>query len=153
MKPELLIAIFALMFSLVSFGLSFWHSLRSFRAGIRPVLVIAYDSSLGWVLRNIGTGPALNIVVAQRNLDGEWFNPVRSPALAAQTQFVLKWLGHVNDTGIGASYEDFKGKVYSSTCGDDLSRIFVGRTLPDWAGREIGRHWNQEGESSGSPLP
>ncbi len=145
MKPEILVAIFALLFSLVSFVLFFWQSLHSFRAGIQPVLVIAYDSCSGWVLRNIGPGPALNIVVAQKRIDGEWFKPVRVPALAPQTQFVFKWLDHVNDTGIGASYEDFKGKVFSSTCEDDLSRIFVGRTLPDWAGREIDRHWNQKG--------
>jgi hypothetical protein len=64
MSSELAIAVAALVFSLISFALSFWQSLATFRAQIRPVVVVEYDTGKGWVLRNIGNGPALNILVA-----------------------------------------------------------------------------------------
>ena len=133
----------ALIFSIISFGLSFWQTLRSFRSGIRPVLSIEYAGESGWHIRNIGNGPTLNVTVAQKRVGGEWFNPVRVPPVAEGADFHLKWLGHVNTTGIGVTYEDYKGKSYSSTCGNDLVRIHRGRKLPRWEEEKTGRHWSQ----------
>jgi hypothetical protein len=55
--------------------------------------------------------------------------------------FHLEWMAHDNDHGIGAYYEDFQGRVYSSICGDDLTRIFKGNQLAQWENKDIGRHW------------
>lgn len=133
----------AFILSLVSFALSFWQTLRSFRSRIVPVLSIEYDGDTGWRIHNIGNGPALNVVVAQKNPSGSWFNPVRIPPMAKGSVFLLKWLGHVNTTGIGSTYEDHKGKSYTSTCGNDLVAIYQGRKLPKWSEGAVGRHWNQ----------
>ena len=122
---------------------SFFFAWRADVISRRPVLVILYDGDRGWVLRNVGNGPALNIIVAQKKPKGEWFNPVRVPALAREQEFVMTWLGHVNTTGLGATYEDFKGRVYSSTCGNDLSRTYSGNMLEEWPEAESAPHWNQ----------
>ena len=110
------VALAAIIISLISFALSFLQNLRSERSHIRPMLAVVYDGETGWRLRNIGNGPALNIVVAQRRRDEEWIRPVRIPPLQAGTDFHLKWLGHDNVDEIGTAYEDFQGREYSSTC-------------------------------------
>jgi hypothetical protein len=134
----------AVIVSVFTFGLSFWFTWRSAVAAKRPVLVFVYEPSTGWVIRNIGGGPALNIVVAQKRIGGKWFNPVRIPPLAKDKDFVPLWLHHVNTTGIGATYSDFEDRPYTSTCGNDLSVTTSGTKFGPWSETDIGRHWNQK---------
>ncbi len=100
----------------------------------------------GWYLENVGRGTALNIIVAQKYVKGEskgkWFNPVRTPSLKTEIYFFLNWLGHENDTGIGANYEDEFGNKFTSVCGNDLTRVFDESIFPDWPESEIRRHWH-----------
>jgi hypothetical protein len=128
--------------SVMSLTISYLSSRKTSITGIKPVLVFVYDEEKGWILQNIGNGPAMNIIVAQKRVGGEWFNPVRIPPVSKGTEFILTWLGHVNDTGLGATYTDFQDRTYSSTCGNDLSRTFEGNKLRVWKEQEIGRHWN-----------
>jgi len=131
-----IIAAFAFIISVISY----WLSRRTSISDIRPVLVFIYDERYGWSLKNVGNGPALNIIVAQKK--GDWFNPVRIPPLSTNSEFTMKWLGHVNDTSLGANYTDFDNRIYSATCSNDLSKVYKGLTLRKWNEKEIGRHWN-----------
>jgi hypothetical protein len=114
------------------------------RAAVRarkPVLVFIDDPEEGsWVLRNVGNGPALNVLVAQR-ARGRWLNPVRVPPFGKDSIFVLTWLGRTNVTGLGASYDDFEGRRYTSTLGGETSRAYDGDRLPRWEDAEIRRYW------------
>src|SRR5262245_2531933 len=96
----------ALVVSVTSFALTYRHTRRSSVLARKPVLVFEYDRELGWVLRNVGAGPALNVIVAQKRVGGDWFNPVRVPPLSRDGTFVLVWLNHVNSTELGATYVD-----------------------------------------------
>jgi hypothetical protein len=108
-----------------------------------PVLVFEYDGETGWKLLNIGSGPALNVIVAQEKKGGEWFNSVRVPPLARDGTFVPTWLGHVNTTGLGATYTDIDGRQYSSTTGNDLTEIHQRHVFGPWNEVEVGKYWNQ----------
>jgi hypothetical protein len=66
----------------VSLAISYWHNRQSAITGRKPVLTFAYDDKTGWVLQNIGNGPALNVIVAQKEIGGQWFNPVRAPPVS-----------------------------------------------------------------------
>ncbi len=143
MDAKTFLAAVAILVSVCTFGLSFWFTWRASIAVKRPVLVFVYDGSIGWLVRNIGGGPALNIVVAQRRVGGEWFNPVRVPPFARDSELVLRWLGQVNTTGLGATYTDYEGRPYTSTCGDDLSLTFRGTRFGPWPEQMIGHHWSQ----------
>lgn len=123
--------------------ISLFTTRRTAIAGRRPVLVFDYDSEIGWRVRNIGSGPALNVVIAQKKDVKGWFNPVRIPPLSKDAEFSLRWCLHVNDTGLGAVYTDICDLSYTSTCGDDLSATRPGCIFPKWKERDIGRHWNQ----------
>jgi hypothetical protein len=138
-----ILAATALIVSLLTFALNYRFTRRSAVLGRKPVLVFEYDGMNGWILRNVGVGPALNILVAQKRVGGEWFNPVRVPPLSKDGQMLLRWLGHVNSTGLGATYSDFEGRAYTSTCGNDLSKVFDGPRFGPWSEDRIGQYWNQ----------
>jgi len=152
MKSELVVSLFALAFAMVSFVLSFAQTMLARRAEIRPVVAIVYSEHDGWVVRNIGGGPAMNIVVAyswDEKVSRRWGQPVRIPPLAVGSEFALKWIGHSNVRAIASSYTDFEGRKYSSVCENDLSQLVEGDTLPDWPSAEISRHW-WEAEAAGN---
>jgi hypothetical protein len=79
---------------------------------IKPVLTIVYQNDTGWSLTNVGYGPALNVIVAQRESEGEWSKPVRVPPLALGGNIRLEWLDHTNIKWLGSAYTDIDGRGY-----------------------------------------
>lgn len=138
---SLIVSVAAVLVSAVSFLLNYLSAARVASLGRKPVLVFEYDGASGWMIRNVGNGPAMNAIVAQRSKSGDWINPVRVPPLAKDGKMILKWLGHVNTTGLGATYVDTENRPYTSTCGNDLSRVEPGLRLGPWAEANIARHW------------
>jgi hypothetical protein len=138
----------AIFISVVSVAIAFASLVVNFvlnhRASVRarkPVLVFVDDPEQGcWVLRNVGNGPALNVLVALRH-SGQWFNPVRVTPLGKDASFALPWLGRVNTAGLGASYSDFEDRRYTSTLGDEIARAYDGDRLPRWTEEQIKRYW------------
>lgn len=125
------VSIAAILLSAVTFGLSYRASRAADRRARIPVLVFVYDDGTrGWLLRNVGNGPALNIEVAQKVVRGEqagsWINPVRVPPIGRDKEVLLSWLGDTNVYGLGAVYEDFlsadegaAGRTYTVTYSND----------------------------------
>jgi hypothetical protein len=112
----------------------------------KPVLVFVDDPEQGcWVLRNVGNGPALNVLVALRH-GGRWFNPVLVPPFGKDSSFPLRWLGRINTAGLGATYSDFEDRRYTSTLGGERSRAYAGDRLPRWKDAEIRRYWELDEE-------
>ena len=66
----------------------------------------------------------------------------RDRPLSKDGVFELGWLDHVNTTGLGASYTDTEQLPYTSTCGNDLSKVVSGTLFGPWPEAQIGRHWN-----------
>ena|ERR1043165_383217 len=108
---------------------------------VRPVLVVVYRRD-GWYLVNVGNGPALDVVVAQKPARGKWCRPVRVPPFSKDAELRLFWLGHDNVHAIGATYRDFEERTYTSMCGDDRTTVKRGNHFPHWSESEIKRHWN-----------
>jgi hypothetical protein len=133
----------ALIVSVLTFALNYRHTRRTTVLARKPVLVFEYEGNRGWVLRNVGAGPALNVIVAQKPVGESWFNPVRVPPISKDGEFVLRWLDHVNSTGLGATYTDFEALSYTSTCENDLSAVHSGTLFGPWTESQVGRHWSQ----------
>lgn len=112
---------------------------------VRPTLLIVYRPD-GWHLENKGRGTALDILVAQKHVKGQdrgqWFNPVRVPALAAGEQTLLTWLEHENETGLGASYSDEDGRPFTSVTGNDVTTVLRERAFPHFREDQIRRDWH-----------
>ena len=88
------VSVAALIVSVVSFGLTYSLSARSAVTSVRPVLVIEYSQQDGWYVRNVGNGPALNVIVAMKDKTSDWKMPVRIPPLQKDGRFSLDWVGH-----------------------------------------------------------
>jgi hypothetical protein len=141
MSAATVIAIVSVAIAAGSFIVNYWMGQRAAVRARKPVLVFVDDPKREcWVLRNVGNGPALNVLVAQRQ-SGRWFNPVLAPPLATESAFPLTWLGRVNTTGLGATYSDFEDRRYTSTLGGEHSRTYGGNRLPDWTDDESRRYW------------
>lgn len=115
--------------------------------GRKPVLVFQYSGEKGWTLRNVGAGPALNVLIAQKHETGPWFDPVRAPAISKDGEFSLSWLGQTNMRSLGVSYSDFEGVRYTSVSEADVSRVQEGSLLGSWSEREIQPFWTRGRES------
>jgi hypothetical protein len=142
---SLLIASFALMVSLSSFTLAYVAERRKTMPVLQffwsaPTTAIKSDTDEeGWILRNVGAGPALNVIVAvadrtalRPGVREEWRNPVLIPAIPEGGRIVLRWLGDASETALGSSYTDSRRYFYTTKCGDDVSAFFVGLHLPRW---------------------
>lgn len=139
---SVLLSAIAIVLSAVSFIAGHRLAARSAVVAVRPVLVFEYSESEGWSLRNVGNGPALDVVVQHRWETGGWTGPVRVPPLAPDGTFIAAWIGHANVRGLGSSYSDIEARPYSSTTINDLTSTHEGNTLPKWPEQSIGKHWN-----------
>jgi hypothetical protein len=135
------ISMVALIVSITTLVLNYRNQRKGATLGRKPVLIFEYQRETGWTLRNIGNGPALDVVVAQR-LKGEWFNPVRVPPLSKDGKMTLGWLGHVNNTGLGSIYADTEGLPYTVICGKDRNTHSDGLSIGPWRESDLGKHWN-----------
>jgi hypothetical protein len=81
MTASLLVSVFALVLSALSFAVNLWVCRRATIRGRKPVLAFIDKPGASRTIRDIGNGPALNVLVAQRQ-SGQWFNPVRVRPLA-----------------------------------------------------------------------
>lgn len=133
----------ALVVSIASFGLSYRLSRDAAITSVRPVLVFQFDVNTGWSVRNVGNGPALDVLVAMRTGDNaDWTQPLRIPPLSNDGEFGLqRWAVYADARTLGATYRDIQQRTYSTTCTDDVSVVQVGNALRTWPDSQIGRHW------------
>jgi hypothetical protein len=141
MGAEIVISLFALLVSILSFALTYWHSQRSHKAQISPILVFLYDADKGWHIRNVGSGPALNVLVVRRFPKKQWREPVRIPPVSTGDHFPLHWMRRTNRDQLGVSYCDFERRSYTSECKRDLTNIVAADTLPSFTPDTIKAHW------------
>ncbi len=140
-RPEILISSVALLLSIIATGASIYFPNLSLKIGLMPTLVFIYSPSDGWALRNVGNGPALNIVVAyQMHTDRDWQNPTRLYPIPQGDKLTLTWVGH-NPDKLGVVYSDANNRFYTSICDDDLTNVVEGIALPKWKESEIVKSW------------
>jgi hypothetical protein len=152
---EMVLSVIAIVLSAVTFGLTYRAGQAVDRRSRIPVLVFVYDEQRGWLLRNVGNGPALNITTAIRKThaqgEDEWEAPTRVPPIERDGEFELHWLRHANVAVLAATYQDFlaadtsrKPRVYTVTSAYDLNQVVPRRLLPDWSVAKSVPHWHQQ---------
>jgi hypothetical protein len=105
------------------------REVRAARLVRKPALVFTWDGvQRTWVLSNIGSGPALDVVIVQR-VDGQWRHPLRMPEMAVQDANPVPRLWYEQwhtDPGLGARYRSITEEGYTTETGADRSRIREG---------------------------
>jgi hypothetical protein len=141
-----LVPALALLVSLCALVFTIYKGRYDQRVSVKPVLVFVYDRADGWTVQNIGSGPALNVIVATHEAVADeksfhcWMNPTRIAPLKKDGGFNLHWIGHDNVRALGATCEDIWDRPYSTTCAKDLNRVKPGR-IRRWAEGEIVQEW------------
>lgn len=139
----------ALILSIITYILARSSARASERRSRIPVLVFVYDADR-WLLRNVGNGPALNIVVAIKSAhdDVDWQRPTRIPPVGRDDSFHISWLRDADPAVIAASYEDFlaadspgKSRSYSVFIEYDVNTVSPVRLLPRWDISQTTAHW------------
>jgi hypothetical protein len=117
-----------------------------------PVLIFVNDGS-GWRIRNIGIGPALNVVVAKRHPrpDSDWGLVTNLPPIAKDAEVdISDWIGSA--MVLAAQYQDLrdiegagKGRVYLTRCEDNISTIKANDRLPQSVSEKAEPIWTRMG--------
>jgi hypothetical protein len=127
--------------SLLTFFIGYTLNIKSARNSRKPVLVFEYQQSNGWLIRNVGNGPALNIIVTCKGKKGAWKYFVRLPALAKDDKFILTWLGHCDVWSLSSVYTDFLGIAYTLVSIHDENHIRTGQKINPPKGFKVPRYW------------
>jgi hypothetical protein len=141
-----LIATFAFILATTTYLLNHRNAITA----RQPVLVFEFDQTEGWKIRNVGKGPALNVIVSIRGKNTLWKYPVTTPSLKDGNEFGLHWLGKLNTWMLGATYSDFDGKTYTTIGQHDANLLRTGHVQSEYTepnkdylhGSNATRHWN-----------
>jgi hypothetical protein len=94
----------------------------------KPYLNIINIQGYGWVLMNIGQGPALNVRFSDKDVD--WFRPVIGYAIPPNTALLIKPEIQVG-YAIAATYNDVLQNIYVAHCAGDTTTVKE-RGKKDW---------------------
>jgi hypothetical protein len=145
MTVSVAISAVALAISVIVFYDNRMRQVDAARLGRRPMLVFTWDASPhhAWVLSNIGLGPALDVVAAQR-IHGEWRHALRLPELGVGDSTVVPrgWFELSAGPDLGVRYRSVTGERYSTRTGDDWSQSAEGwNEFPTELWQHIEPHW------------
>jgi hypothetical protein len=128
-----LIPYLSLAVSLAAVAVSYYCFRLALRRSVKPVLVFSHegqgkDDKSVWHVENVGNGPAINVILAGRNVERQWKQSLILPALATGSRFRLTWITHTG--ALVAIYSDSSGGMYTTECFDSRNRIFAGNRFP-----------------------
>lgn len=143
-KPEFTISLIALAFSIVATISSIYFSRINLKTGVLPTLIFVYDSKIGWSLKNVGNGPALNVEVAHQD-EGvkKWKDPTLLYPISEDGSVNIKWVGHSPNKLI-AAYTDVHNREYKSVTDDDRTTINDREKSRPWTRDEVKRIWERQ---------
>ena len=119
----------ALIFSIISFR-------RSHRTSIRPILIFSNnhlhtDSTTTWFVENVGSGPALNVIlcggVSRHKLNED--EATILPAMAVGAKESLMFISKRNY--FIAKYQDVYGNSYTTICSDNRNLLHESDNYPN----------------------
>jgi TIR domain len=138
------IAGIALVVSVIVFIDNRLRAVEAARLARVPMLAFTWDAlRQSWILTNIGSGPALDVVILQR-IGGQWASPLRMPEMAVQdsNSVPISWVRWKENPGLGARYRSITGEQYMTKTGDDWSQHSPGwGDIPATLWNEIEPHW------------
>jgi hypothetical protein len=137
---EVILSGAALLISVATLGVTYRSWQLADRRSRLPVLVFLDSPGPRWRLKNVGNGPALNVVVAQklRHDDTGWVEPTRVPALGRDEELPLTWLaGGGNVDVLAATYADLvgadgrgRGRTFTTLCAHNVNIVKPGTGIP-----------------------
>src|SRR5690242_15326456 len=127
MDIEIVIATFSLLTSIASAGISLIVYWNTRKLGVKPVLVFLRRDPHVWALANVGTGPALEIIMGEIEWEAEkWSRFSSCYPIPAGQRIDIPWL---NAKAVGVHYEDVDGRKYTTVCEYDRNTVKKGHAF------------------------
>jgi len=123
------VAAISVLISLLAVILSYHAFRKTLREGVRPVLIFSRRSGTLWQIQNVGNGPAIRLVVADRDTFGEWQSSTKCYPLSAGATTELRWIGHGAE--LVAEYHDVNGAPFTTVFRDGINKVSAGRMHSD----------------------
>ena len=139
---ELGIAIAALCVSAASIGVAGMSAWFARNWNIRPTMSFSYKQGTGWMLKNIGRGPSLDLIVGVGADDGIWDHVKRVPPMAVDAEMQLDWVSKHDHRSLICEYRDIYGAVHTTVMRDDTTVLKKGGAEVVWP-EEIDRSWEE----------
>ena len=128
-------ATISVFLSLFAITISVYTAKRAHRTSIKPVLIFSNDIELlggntSWYVKNVGNGPAVNIILVSGPNCQEWITDyiVIIPALATGERHHLDWIPAKG--ALVATYSDAFNRVYTTVCEKNRNRIYENNLYP-----------------------
>lgn len=123
------IASVSVFVSCLALAISYIAYRGTLRAAIKPVLIFSMSTDVRWQVQNVGTGPAINVMVVDRHDDGSTDSAANCHPLAAGAHHDLPWLkaGHE----LIAIYRDTFGTTFTTVCKVNTNTVRAGNAFPD----------------------
>ena len=102
----------------------------NYRRNVRPVLIFTKRAQSFWHLENVGSGPAVNVLICDSKTDGKWKFPTRYHSLGVRDKAEL--LSSPSTDSFAVRYSDINGKWYATTCIDSQTKIHAKDVFRDW---------------------
>src|SRR5215472_15073540 len=154
-----LFAAAAVAISLVSFVVNFWAARAADRRGRMPVLVMerptADERGNRILLKNVGNGPALNIIFGlaeevegagsrqlSKGVRERWFSPLHLHPISPGKE--LDVVHPETSNVVGAAYTDALGNKYTVKASQYGTVVLEGRHLPEvWTIDNVPSMWEK----------
>ncbi len=124
------IAISSAAIALFAAFISYYSFHRTLRAASKPVLIFSMTSNFRWRIENVGTGPAINIAIGDKDRSGDFVSVTNCYPLSAGNMLELSWTKAAQE--LVAVYTDVYGKTFTTICNGNLNRIINKNQFPDW---------------------
>jgi len=118
------VVVISVLVSLIAVLLSYHAFRKTLREGVRPVLIFSRRSGTLWQIQNVGSGPAISLVVADRDTLREWRSSTKCYPLSAGAAAELVWIAH--GTELVARYRDVNGAPFTTVFRDGINEVSVG---------------------------
>lgn len=112
-------------------------SVKAFVDAKPPVLAFERMPGAGWIVENVGNGPAWNVVFAEGDFEGRWLEPFKLPSISKDSSFTFENLTVAGRLGV--TYTDFDGRLHSSDCTNYITKMRKGSKPTDWPSYDVSK--------------
>jgi hypothetical protein len=130
MDPEIIIAIVSAAIALAGAVVAYYAFHRTLRSSARPVLIFSMTSDFLWRVENVGTGPAINLVILDTDSKGLFASVTNCYPLAVGASLDLIWIDAC--WKLGAVYTDVYGDTFTTICQGNRNRVVNRNEFPQW---------------------
>jgi hypothetical protein len=123
------IATASVILSVIALFISYYSFRRTLHATSKPVLIFSMNSMFRWRLENVGSGPAINLIVGDKDREDGFVSITNCYPLSAGACLEVLWIKGAYE--LVAVYTDVYGNTFTTICSGS-NRVLNRNQFPEW---------------------